>query len=393
MTLTAFLILMFQVVSTFKIAIFEPQVSNSQVSLFILYTKLVTIIGFIHAARIPTWIWMNNAPLLDYIADISGVSSPSSYVSSAIGSSVDRMTFFERVQSFISWSIIPFLYKRYVADTQTELFRKYIDPNFPHLLDIAANVPLIMVNSDEMYALPRPILHKIVYIGGLGMTKKAAKPLKGEYKKIADRASNIIIFSFGSIANATLMPTSWKNAFMSFTLLHKILWKYLDLDKTRALITHGGYNSLQEAINSATPVIAVPLFGDQPSNAKLAVKNHFGVSLKKSEINTEMVSKAIRTILQDDSYAKTISRMRDMISSKPYTPEELLTRWTEFTAKFKDLSNLTPQSIHLSFIQYYCIDVVAFLITVLVLVNYASYRLLLYVFKKLFRKSKKSKKE
>lgn len=37
-------------------------------------------IGLIHAAQIPAWIWMNNAAIIDYIANIVGLHTPSSYV-------------------------------------------------------------------------------------------------------------------------------------------------------------------------------------------------------------------------------------------------------------------------------------------------------------------------
>ena len=37
-------------------------------------------IGIIHAAKIPTWIWMNNGPLIDFVSDTVGTHSPSSYV-------------------------------------------------------------------------------------------------------------------------------------------------------------------------------------------------------------------------------------------------------------------------------------------------------------------------
>ena len=75
-----------------------------------------------------------------------------------------------------------------------------------------------------------------------------------------------------------------------------------DSPKTRALISHGGFNSFQEAINSATPIIAVPLFGDQPANAKMAEKRGFGLILHKSNINEETITKTLRKVLEDKRY-------------------------------------------------------------------------------------------
>lgn len=60
-----------------------------------------------------------------------------------------------------------------MTSPETELFRKYVDPDFPRLEEVASTCPLVMVNFEELYALPRPMLHKVVYIGGLGITERS----------------------------------------------------------------------------------------------------------------------------------------------------------------------------------------------------------------------------
>lgn len=37
-------------------------------------------VGIIYYAKIPTWIWLNGAQLVEFIADLVGVPSPPSYV-------------------------------------------------------------------------------------------------------------------------------------------------------------------------------------------------------------------------------------------------------------------------------------------------------------------------
>lgn len=78
--------------------------------------------------------------------------------------------------------------------------------------------------------------------------------------------------------------------------------KFSENEKTALLITHGGYNSLQEAIISGVPLIMIPLFGDQPGNAKLAVKHGFGCSIRKGEVTTEMVTKALDIVLHNSRF-------------------------------------------------------------------------------------------
>ncbi|CAL2037466.1 unnamed protein product [Caenorhabditis brenneri] len=98
-------------------------------------------------------------------------------------------------------------------------------------------------------------------------------------EKIVDTGKGLIVLSFGSVAAAHEMPLAWKNsileAFASFPDYQFVmryvsddlndrlpknvhLFKWLpqkDLllqNKTKAFITHGGYNSMQEAISKKT---------------------------------------------------------------------------------------------------------------------------------------------
>lgn len=44
-------------------------------------------------------------------------------------------------------------------------------------------------------------------------------------------------------------------------------------------MTHCGWGSITEAITSKTPLICVPVFGDQPENARTVIKKNIGVRI------------------------------------------------------------------------------------------------------------------
>ncbi|KIH66187.1 hypothetical protein ANCDUO_03487 [Ancylostoma duodenale] len=74
-----------------------------------------------------------------------------------------------------------------------------IDPNFPNLREIAANASLCFVNADEMFDFPRPIIHKNIYIGGLGVDEP--KPLDEKFTGLMNKGKKgVIIISLGTIA-------------------------------------------------------------------------------------------------------------------------------------------------------------------------------------------------
>jgi len=270
---------------------------------------------------------------------------------------------------------------------------------------------LVMVNSNELYDLARPTLHKIVYIGGIGMkSPHKAKSLDEPFKSLLENHDRIVLMSFGSIANASLMPKEWKTAlleaFRQFPDYHFIMrYDQSDLknvlpsnvhtfpwlpqqdlmqnEKVKALIAHGGYNSMQEAINAGKPIIAIPLFGDQPRNALLIQKLGIGTAIEKAEISTGAIVSALNSVLNDDRYKNAAEQLHKMVLMKPIPPEQLLIKWTEFVAEFKQLPNLTPYGINLNFMQYFSLDVIGFLFAITAMVVFIFFRLVKFLYRRI----------
>ncbi|KAK0409464.1 hypothetical protein QR680_004553 [Steinernema hermaphroditum] len=365
-------------------------------------------IGLIHYAKILSWVWLNSGALMDFVAHDIGVHTPASYVPPIMSDASDEMTFVQRVKSQIGQILFPVIYPGMIPNPQTALFRKHIDPNFPDLRALGKECPLVMVNSNELYDLPRPILHKVVYIGGLGMKKLDAKPLEGEFKAAVEKAEKVIIMAFGSVANAPDMPDSWKEAFMKafarfpnvqFVLRYdaddlkksapkNVLFSkwipqadLLQHPKTAAFISHGGYNSLQETINAGKPIITIPLFGDQPRNGRIAAKHGIGYLISKGDVTEENVVKAIQAILSEEKYTAAARRFNQMLEKKPIQPETLLVRWTEFLGEFKQLDNLVPYGTKLGFIQYHNLDVIFVILSLVTLLLFVVFKVLKMVYR------------
>ncbi|VDO24592.1 unnamed protein product [Haemonchus placei] len=332
-----------------------------------------------------------------------------------------------------------------VVNKETAIMRQYWDPNFPDILDLASKCPLasellaifqmfkslsvsrklhlylffkmyacsrnvlfqVMVNSNELYEFPRPTLAKVVNIGGLGAEHKDAKPLK-EVKT----GKGLIIMSFGSVAHTEWMPEHWKTAILKafsrfpdyqFVLsiasvpgrlppnVHTFSWlpqaDLLSHPNTKAFISHGGYNSLQEAINSGVPLITIALFGDQFKNSMIAAKHGFAVNIRKGEISEETLYNLILR------YSRNVKRLSLMVQKKPVNPEHLLVKWTEFVAEFRTLDNLVPAGTKLNFIQYYSIDVIGTLLLIVITFLFIVYKTVKLLVLKCCCRSKKAKKE
>ena len=67
----------------------------------------------------------------------------------------------------------------------------------------------------------------------------------------------------------------------------------------RAFITHGGLNSLQEAIYHGVPVLGMPFGTDQTLNVGRAVKEGYAIMLDWTDFTQETLFKAIQDLLHN----------------------------------------------------------------------------------------------
>lgn len=65
----------------------------------------------------------------------------------------------------------------------------------------------------------------------------------------------------------------------------------------KAFISHGGLLGTTEAVHCGVPVVVMPQYGDQHTNAKALEKSGGGVILNIRDATEEQVYDALKTIL------------------------------------------------------------------------------------------------
>lgn len=67
-------------------------------------------------------------------------------------------------------------------------------------------------------------------------------------------------------------------------------------------MTHGGLNSVHEALYYGVPMIGFPLFGDQPLNIRLLWEKNVVYEMDYKEISEKSLDKALKAVLSDSKY-------------------------------------------------------------------------------------------
>ncbi|KIH61780.1 UDP-glucoronosyl and UDP-glucosyl transferase [Ancylostoma duodenale] len=375
-------------------------------------------LGVFELAKIPASIATFSGVHMDSIAEAIGEPITPSYVPGAMATAGDRMNFVDRFKN-----ILDVVFGRQffinVFESEIEAFRKKFGSEFKGYEQLLADASYVITNSNPYLDYPRPMLHKTVSIGGVAVSIDSKKnKLSAEWDAILNQRNTTVLVSFGSVAKAIYMPDEYKNTLLkvfesmpdtTFIMkyeeegskmadhlpnVHLSTWfpqnALLADPRLTAFVTHGGLGSTTELAHQGKPAVLIPIFADQPRNARMLAKHGGGIVLTKFDLESpEKLRDSLLKIFNDASYARNAKRLSEMLLNQPISAKQLLIRHCEFAAKFGRLPNLDPYGRQLSFMQYYLLDVILAVVSVIVVVVYVSFKLL----GRCFRISVKTKKD
>ncbi|GMR47058.1 hypothetical protein PMAYCL1PPCAC_17253, partial [Pristionchus mayeri] len=298
-----------------------------------------------------------------------------------------QMSFFDRVKNTISHFLM--IIHNYSALWRFDPIFHEVKPTFPGLQDAMQKSSLVFMNSDPFVDFPAPRSSRVIDIGGISISY-GHKSLNQTWSAILDLRPTTILLSFGTFVQSHAMPERYKksivDAFRSFPDI-TFIWKYekpedrisegvdniidsmwvpqqdmLNDPRLTAFITHGGQGSVTESNAAGIPLIVIPLITDQIRNAYQVKRNGVGIVVVKESLDTpDNLKSAIEKILQDGSYREKARKTARFLEKRPFPAKDLFVRNMEFLAEFGPLRQLDHYGAQLNFIQYYLIDVIAFL--------------------------------
>ena len=82
-------------------------------------------------------------------------------------------------------------------------------------------------------------------------------------------------------------------------------------------VTHGGMNSVSEALVSGTPMVVIPFSSDQPVNAKCVEKLGVGKCLSYDLVNKNTLKDCVHFVMSNDCVKSNIAKLQELIRKAP----------------------------------------------------------------------------
>ncbi|XP_041854848.1 UDP-glucuronosyltransferase 2A2-like [Melanotaenia boesemani] len=312
--------------------------------------------------------------------------SPLSYIPIPGSELTDKMTFTQRIQNF-QYYIFTCMQIWYVTEPTYKPFVHRHFGSHVHYMELFQAADIWLMRNDFTFEFPRPTMPNVVYMSGFQC--KPSKPLPKKLEDFVQSSGEhgVIVMTLGTLVEKLPEDIAEDIAAAFAQLPQKVIWRHkgkrpstlgnntLILDwlpqndllghpKTKVFVAHGGTNGMQEAIYHGVPLVGLPLMFDQHDNFFRMEARRVAKVLDIATINKDIFLGALKEVLYEPSYREKMQELSRLHRDQPMKPLDRAMFWIEFVMRHKGAAHLRTESYKMSMIQYYSIDVVAFLLAV-----------------------------
>ncbi|TDH06158.1 hypothetical protein EPR50_G00129700 [Perca flavescens] len=277
------------------------------------------------------------------------------------------------------------------------------------IAEVLSESAIWLLRMDFTLEFPRPITPNVVLVGGINCNVR--HPLPKDLESWVSGEHGFVVFTLGTMLSD--LPEETTSVFLEAfrQIPQKVIWRYtgqvpdsfpenvklmkwvpqndlLAHPGARAFITHAGSHGLFEGLCHGVPMVMIPITGDQPDNAVKLASRGAGVVLDIYSITTESLLQGLNEVINDTRYKENMQKLSALHKDRPVDPLDLSVYWTEFVMRHKGAKHLRPAVHDLNWLQYYCLDVIAVLATLVLFFVILTVKCLKLCFWKLRRKRK-----
>nr|XP_027216416.1 2-hydroxyacylsphingosine 1-beta-galactosyltransferase-like [Penaeus vannamei] len=255
------------------------------------------------------------------------------------------------------WSVVPKIQK------EVSYYLGHL-PGLPPLLDIERNQSLTLINSHFSIDVAVPLLPSQVAVGAIHC--RPANPFR---RWVGIRAlmeleawisgagpEGVVYFSLGTVASRSPQR------------------------KCLVFITTEVFSAPKSPLYHATPVVALPIFADQPKNAMTIQKRGVGVVLVWEELSVDLI-------------VDSVHEVRNTVRDTAGHTKERAVYWTEYVVRHQGAPALRSPAAKLSWVEFLLLDVLLVLHVVVYVAFCVLSRVVRAVKGRLFPGSSKKKRD
>jgi N-glycosyltransferase len=112
-------------------------------------------------------------------------------------------------------------------------------------------------------------------------------------------------------------PAAWTGPRPANVHLASFVQQRLLLQAADLFVTHAGFGGVQEALAAGVPMVALPLYAEQPANARRLAELGLGMALDAYASDAASIAAACRKVLDDPAYRFTASGVQRRILGLP----------------------------------------------------------------------------
>ncbi|KAG7302056.1 hypothetical protein JYU34_013510 [Plutella xylostella] len=339
-------------------------------------------LGIAYGLRAPV-VGLTSHSLMPWHYKRFGVPFNPSYVPFMMTDGGSHPTLYERVEASIIDSYFEFIYKFISQRNERSMLLSHFT-EVPDLEELGRDIKLNLVYHNPVLTGSRLFPANIKEVGGYHVAKP--KPLPDALRKFIEESEHGVIYiSFGSMLKAETLPAEKLEAILGAVaeLPQRVVWKFegaalpgnpkniyiskwlpqndiLAHPKVLAFYSHCGMLGTTEGMYHGVPMVAMPIFGDQPSNAAAIEESGLGLRIQLKELTKETLLNTLRKVLRPEFRAnvKSISRAWH---DQPLSPMDSAIFWTEYAARHTNITYRT-RAADVPTYQYLNLDILSILV-------------------------------
>ncbi|MBN3317753.1 CGT galactosyltransferase, partial [Atractosteus spatula] len=328
----------------------------------------------------------------------AGAPAPLAYVPEFNSLLTDKMNLFQRITNTAVYLVSRFGVRFLVLPKYDRIMKKHnIQPEVS-MHDLVHGSRLWMLCTDMALEFPRPTLPHVVYVGGI--LTKPPSPLPEEFEVWANRAeeNGFVLVSFGAGVKYLSDDIAKKLAGALARLPQKVIWRFsgtppsnlgnntklvewmpqndlLGHTNIRAFLSHGGLNSIYEAMYHGIPVVGIPLFGDHYDTMTRVQAKGMGIMLEWKKMAEDDLYEAIVKVIKDNRYRQRAQLLSNIHKDQPGHPVSRAVYWISYILRHNGADHLRTSVYDIPSYQYFLLDVAGVLMVALLVIFYAVYRI------------------